>query len=379
MKILLATGIFYPDVGGPAIHVNKIAERLTREKYEVVVIAYGDDTQPQKFDFKIKRVSRKYPIILQWIIYSLLTLKEGITSDFIYAFDPTAAGVPAFFSSRILSKPFLIRIGGDPIWERQVESGKRFISIEEYYKNNYHLQDKPTLFKLISYILKKADVIIIYNVFWKNFFQEYFGLSGYKMKIIKNPAFKRENGSNILPPDPVILFAGRFVAYKNLPMVIEAFEEIRSKFGKGKLMLIGVGPEKSSIMSLKERSVHNHSIDIIPSVPQTELFRMIKESSICIGPALTEFNPNFILEALSFGKPVILSRGNGLSVELDSKFLFDPKDKDSLIERIEYFFDQNNYSNAVNEINEMNLSYNWDDVTDLHLKIINDEFGGIKD
>ncbi|MDQ5950389.1 MAG: hypothetical protein QG585_331, partial [Patescibacteria group bacterium] len=48
-KIILATGIFYPDVGGPAIHVRKIAERLCEEGFEVVVVAYGENKEPDNF------------------------------------------------------------------------------------------------------------------------------------------------------------------------------------------------------------------------------------------------------------------------------------------------------------------------------------------
>ena len=58
-KIILATGIFYPDIGGPAIHVRKIAEALHAAGYKPVVIAYGDYDGSQEFPFKVVRISNK--------------------------------------------------------------------------------------------------------------------------------------------------------------------------------------------------------------------------------------------------------------------------------------------------------------------------------
>ena len=370
MKILLAAGIFYPDVGGPAIHVRKIAERLVEEKFDVTVIAYGDDKVNFQFPFKVKRISRKYPIILQWFFYSILCLKESLNSRVVYAFDPTAAGIPSCFIAKMLGKPFLIRVGGDPIWERVVENGQRFLSIDDYYKQGLYMEDKPTLYKWIKGMLIKSDIIVFYNQFWKTFYNKYFGIPNEKIKIIKNPVFKRENGNESLSDNPVILFAGRFVAYKNLPLVMKAFENVRNKYNKGELVLIGKGPDKESLEILRQTLKCKDHIIFKESVPQDVLFDLIKKSSICIGPALSEFNPNFILEALSFGKPVILSNGHGLTVDLPEEMTFDPFNQKELEEKIIYLLNSDNYKKAVQKVNHLDLNQSWENVTDFHLNLI---------
>lgn len=372
IKILLAAGVFYPDVGGPAIHVRKIAERLKDEGLTPVVIAYGDDPEKKDFGFKVKRVSRKYPTILQWFFYFILVCKESIGAKLFYAFDPTAAGVAPLLIAKIIGKPFVIRIGGDPIWEREAEMGRRIMPITQYYQQGLYKKDKPLLFKIIKKVLNSADVVVFYNNFWKEFANKYFGLPGEKVKIVKNPIFRRENASPILMPEPTIIFAGRFVTYKNLPLVMMAFNNIRMKLGRGRLLLIGKGPEENELRKIKDSLPVKDFIEFAESLPQEKLFDEIRNSTISIGPALSEFNPNFILESLSLGKPVILSRGHGLSIDLPEEFLFDPMNQAELESKIEYFFDPENYKKAVETVNNFDMSQTWEKVTDFHLSLIRD-------
>src|SRR3989344_6795637 len=145
MRILLAAGIFFPDIGGPAIHVRKIAERLVKEGFDVQVVAYGDDPSQTRFDFQVTRISRKWPKALQWLFYLALVVRYSAFAKLVYAFDPTAAGVPARIGAFLFNKPFLIRVGGDPIWEREAEIGKRLMPMNNYYEQGLYLTDKPLL------------------------------------------------------------------------------------------------------------------------------------------------------------------------------------------------------------------------------------------
>lgn len=378
-KIVIAAGIFYPDVGGPAIHSREIAEALVASDYKVDVVAYGfSDTQ--HFSFKIKRVSRSYPGIVRWLVYFCKVFLASIGADVIYAFDLTAAGMPAFLTAKILGKKFLIRIGGDPIWERVAEKGKRFLPLTDYYDKKLYLQDKPVLFKAIRWILNKADAIVVYSDFFKNFYHDYYGIDSEKIKIILNPISHIEtakglgNGPAFAESygevKPIFIFAGRFVAYKNLKLLLRAFDRLRQKFKRGHLKLIGKGPEEQELKKIILELSLQKAVEILPSLDQKNLFDEIKGSSVCFGPALTEFNPNFILECLSFGKPVILSRDNGLSVALPEEFLFDPKSEEDLIKKMEPFFDARFYEQALNKVKNISMEQTWEKVIKEHLELI---------
>ena len=263
----------------------------------------------------------------------------------------------------------MIRIGGDPIWERVVENGKRFLPLKEYYEKNYYFQDKPVLFKAIRWMVKRADAVVVYSSFFKDFYCRYYGVNPEKITIIVNPVTAIEKSAP-WSDEPTFLFAGRFVAYKNLKIVIKVFDNLRQRFKKGRLKLIGKGPDEQELRFLVAALPSAGAITMLPSLDQKELFQEIRSAAVCLGPALTEFNPNFILEGLSLGKPAILSEGNGLSVSLPKEWLFNPMSAEDLEKKMAQFFDKDFYSSALQKVNALPMNQTWEKVIKEHLRLV---------
>ncbi|MBI2670129.1 MAG: glycosyltransferase family 4 protein [Candidatus Yanofskybacteria bacterium] len=369
-KIVLATGIFFPDVGGPAIHVRKIAEALHQDGWRVVVVSYGDYDGQEQFPFRVIRISNKLNPFLRRTKYLLTIFKEAISARTLYAFNLATAGLPVFIVGKMLVKKILIRVPGDPIWERIVERGQRLVSFADYYKQGLYLADRPWLFRIIKFVLPKFDKIVFYTPFLSDIYQKFYKIPAGKITIIPNPVFRRQPLNVELGNEPTVLFAGRFVAYKNLELVIMVFDRVRVKLNKGRLILIGAGPDKEKLEKIITSLPSAGHIEIIPKINQDKLFEYICSSWVGIGPALTEFNPNFILECLSLGKPVLLSRENGLSVKLPDEFLFDPQNEQEFQLKMSQFFNAEFYKRAKTVVDEMALNQTWDKVINSHRNIL---------
>src|SRR3990167_6175189 len=241
MRVLLTTGIIFPDVGGPAIHVQKIAEHFATLGWQVTVVAFGDHKASGE-DYRVIRISRASGKLVSWLLYGIAVARESLRHDVIYAFDLTTAGIPSALFSRIFRKPFILRIGGDSLWERVVEKGERSIPMRAYYEQGLFKKDRPTLYRLVRFVVRRADTVVIPCGFLKDLYIRFYGVSAEKITLIQNP-FPPKSPAMIEEDTFTFLFAGRFVSYKNLVRVLKVFSDIAEKYPHARLVLIGRSEE----------------------------------------------------------------------------------------------------------------------------------------
>lgn len=351
MRIAIATGIYPPDIGGPAKHVRLFQDFLAGQQSRASVITYGS----QKLPF-VWSVSRQWPFGIRQLIYFLKCLAAALFNDVFYAQDVTSAGLPALVAAKILRRKFVVRIGGDVLWERLAETGKTDLSVINYYAKKRYYLDAPILYPVTLLVLRWADAVIVPAELLRKLYIDYYGADPRKIVTVPNPVIISAEQKCPNTDPAAFLFAGRFVRYKNLDMLMRVFDRVRRKKGSGKLVLIGDGPERPGLENLKTQLDSKDFIEIQKKTSSEELAKIISCSGVCIGPASTEFNPNFILECLSAGRPVILSRENGLSIPLGEEFIFDPKNEQELEQKMENLLNSAKYrrlQSAVKKISKV--------------------------
>jgi len=388
-KILIATGIWMPDVGGPATYGWNTAEKLTERGFKVGVVTYGKKSKIKE-GFEVRVVNRGLNKLFRFFLYFLKVLKEARGAEIIYALDATAAGLPAALAAMILRKKFLIRVGGDLLWERAAEGGFFEESDKDFYEKGNYLKYKPKLFKVIRFVLGRAKRVFVPAQSLKEIYIKFYGIGSEKIEILPN-VFKKKTDEDKrnyeAGIEKKIVFAGRLVKYKNLERLIEVINgfkvnpsEIQDKFHgvnpseierkfhgvklKVKLLIVGEGPEEENLKSKVKSLGLKNGVEFLGRISRDELREVVKNSAVGISVAWTEYNPNFILECLSLGKPVLLSRENGLSVKLPEIFLVNPFSKEEIRKKIEIILD--NLEEARKEVKKISFSYTWDDsVNDL--------------
>ncbi len=194
--------------------------------------------------------------------------------------------------------------------------------------------------KILS-ILKKIPLVITWHEIWGDYWYEYLGLKGLGGKTIERCVARlasnniavsdttAKNLSNLgirhgikIIPNGVdlhniksispayepsdIIFAGRLIREKHVDLLIQAFNILLSDHPNHFLMIIGDGPERTTILTLINKLLLHERVRLIGFLEcHNDVLARMKSSKICVLPSTREGFGITALEALACGLPVV--------------------------------------------------------------------------
>lgn len=368
-KIIIATGIFPPEIGGPAFYSEQLAREFSKTGHRAVVITYGKNFKKAP-DYEIIGVSRCWPYGLRQVIYFFKLLFKSFGSDGILAFDSLGAGLPAMLAGKILGKKSVIRMGGDFLWEKFVDSGLGMVTMNEFYEKKIDKRS-PFLKSLVAFTLRNSDIVAFTTKFQKDIFIRQYGLRSDKALIVDN--IFEKGGSESFPYQDgprIILWTGRFIKVKNLDFLIRVFGRLLKRHPDLILNLIGNGPEEDHIKSMiKERNLSDN-VKISGNIGNEFLFDQIKKSYFCVLPSLSDVSPNFALRCLSFNKPIVLTQETGIRDQFPGLLYADPKNEESFFAAALELLDGDKYAKYQKLISDIRYKKTWRDLAEEYLKLL---------
>ena len=334
LNILICAGIYPPDIGGPAKYAKNLTDEFSRNGNKIKVLAYG--------------IEKKLPIAIRHAWYFLRTIFALSKADLIIGLDIFSTGFPAVLAGKIFGKKTILRVGGDFLWETYIESTGYLIKLKDFYEKQPRLSLKFKIIALLQKFALKNASALAFNTGWqKDFFEKIYKLNPRKNFIIENfypeksVVAERINKANEFN----FLFAGRKIKFKNLKLLEEVFENLKSA-------------------GIKVR------LDVVDNLTYEELQEKIKNSYAVITTSVSDFAPNFIVESLSYNKPFILTKECGLVKKLDGLgVIVDPIDKNSIKKAVLLLLDENNYKRYREKIAEFNFTHSWQKIAEEFLKI----------
>ena len=115
---------------------------------------------------------------------------------------------------------------------------------------------------------------------------------------------------------------GRIEPYqKGLDMLIEACSQIKSELNEANCTITICGPDKENKLAGLKQLVKNQGLDSVinfhAGVFGKEKEEMLLDSDVFLIPSRFEGHPMALIEALSFGLPVIATTGSNMQTEID--------------------------------------------------------------
>ena len=329
MKALIVSGIWPPDVGGPASHAPEVAGFLRSRGHEVEVVTTAD-VEPAPEDYPVRWVRRSLPPGVRHAEGVRLVRERARRADVVYTtgmFGRSSAG------SLLARTPFVVKLTADPAYERARRWGLWRGSLEDF-------QRAAPLGTLPLRLARDADVRRAAPVITpSSYLRELalgWGVEAERATVLPNPTpslpelrSRDELRAELALDGPTLAFAGRLTAQKSLDAGIEA-----ARRAGVALVVAGDGPDRAAL----ERLGHARFLGALPRERVLELFRAADASLLS---SSWENFPHTVVEALAVGTPVITTRTGGVAeVVRDGAngLVVEPGDVDALTRAIERFF-----------------------------------------
>lgn len=304
MRILVATGIYPPQIGGPATYSKLLYDELPKRGIQVDIVNFGDFISKPK--------------IIRHVLYFIELLKRGHDVDCIYAQDPVSVGLPALIASQVLKKKFLLKIVGDYAWEQGVQRFGVKDTLDEfstkYQKYSPHVR---TLKKIEKYVADGADTIITPSVYLKTVITNW-GVKESKIRVIYNGFHVQEFKStktNLRKKynlhGTVLLSVGRLVPWKGFSGLIEMLSIVKKEIPDAVLLIAGDGPLKDRLTEQVSSLGLGDAVIFLGRLDQYVLFEYIKMADVFLLNTQYEGFSHQILETMSLGTAVITTRVGG--------------------------------------------------------------------
>lgn len=133
--------------------------------------------------------------------------------------------------------------------------------------------------------------------------------------VIPQGTLKKELGMN--PVDPLITSIGSLSPVKNQMMLLSAAARMIRIYPKMRLILVGEGPLKKSLLDFRERLglvPYVHLLGLRKDIPE-----ILSETDIFVSTSRWEGLPLSILEAMAAGKPIVATAVPGVLEVLEEK------------------------------------------------------------
>jgi glycosyltransferase involved in cell wall biosynthesis len=329
MKVLVVSGIWPPDVGGPASHAPEVAAFLRARGHEVEVVTTAD-AEPAAEEYPVHWVRRALPPGARHAAAVQLIASRAHRSDVVYS---TGMFGRSSLGTQIARRPLVLKMTADPAFERARRWGWWGGTIEDFQVDGH-----PKIRLLRNQRdrnARKAAHVITPSSYLRDLVLGW-GVDAERVTVLPNPApplralrprdeLRRELGFD----GPTLVFAGRLTAQKSLDLGIEA-----ARRAGVALVIAGDGPDRAEL----EQLGYARFVGARPREAVLELFRAGDASLLS---SSWENFPHTVVEALAVGTPVIATRTGGVAEVVrdgENGLIVEPGDVEALADAIRRFF-----------------------------------------
>jgi glycosyltransferase involved in cell wall biosynthesis len=309
-KILIVTGIFPPDAGGPASYVPRLAAALSRRGHRIEVVTLSDrlDHDDGVWPFPVHRIRRR--LFWPWrILVTILTIwRLSRDKDVVYV---NGLGSEAALGAWLAGRPAVHKIVGDYAWERAQTRGWFLGTLDEFQETR-----KTFRLRLLGSIrtlpLRSARRVIVPSEYLRRIVTGW-GIPAEQVRVIYNAAAGagRESPRAARSSRPrqgtTLVTVCRLVPWKG----VDALIRVVAADPDTRLLIAGDGALRESLQALAHCCGAADRVTFLGQVPQADVRALLEQADVFVLNSTYEGLPHVVLEAMEAGTPVVATNAGG--------------------------------------------------------------------
>ena len=317
-EILVITGTFHPEAGGPATYLYNLLPELVARGHQVTVITYGDVKEEYEYPYRVVRVSRQQPIPLRLAKFTSEVWRRGRECDLLFVND---YGLPAALANLCLRKPVVMKVVGDFAWEYAVRH--RLIPANENiddFQRAQHGLVVEFLKRLQRWYVSCARAVIVPSRYFRGIVAGW-GVPEEKLRVIYNAVdlapyqslpSREEAQAQLGLSGRVVLTVARLAPWKGVDRLIAALPTWREAAPGTNLVVIGDGPERANLERLAREVGVMEAVTFVGQVAHERMPLYLRAADVFVLYSGYEGLPHVVLEAMAAGVPVVASHKGGI-------------------------------------------------------------------
>ncbi|NDW01723.1 glycosyltransferase family 4 protein [Salipiger sp. PrR002] len=334
LRICMIISSYHPIVGGAEKQVAQLAGLMTAQGHKVYILTrrYPGLAASETIDgVEVRRIAIRKPIKGVGFILGAARMVRKLNPDVIHChsmFSPSLAGAlgKRLTGAPLLSKPMC---GGEATSIAQKPFGRQRLAylgrmVDRFPMVSHEIEDE-----LAGFGIPETKLRFIPN-----------GVDGERFRPARTQVEKDTLRLRFgLPSGPLFLFAGRLAAQKRLPLLLEAWSDIRARIPQATLAIAGANRASGS----GYQATFGEADEIPAALMQQPGVRMLghvadmpnllRAVDVFVLPSAREGLSNALLEACASGLACVTARTGGAMdfvVDGENGMLFDVDDRKAL-------------------------------------------------
>lgn len=331
MRVLIATGLFPPEGGGPATYSKTLLDELPKRGFEVSVLPY--------------REVRKFPKFLRHMAYFFMLVARAFRfkPDSIFAQDPFSVGLPSAVAAWCLRKKFLVKIVGDYAWEQATQRFGYTGTIEQFQSSKNGHPMSILMSAVERWVARRASRIIVPSKYLGRIVALW-GIDKKKITVIYNGIETEDVGLKqvirglLKFKGKLVISVGRLVPWKGFDALIRVHARLKARFPDLSLLIVGNGPEKERLEELAMKLNVADSVIFAGNIERAAALRYLRAADVFALNTAYEGFSHVLLEAASVGVPIVTTKVGGNPEFIEdgmNGYLINPDDEKAFADRIE--------------------------------------------